>query len=328
MTTNDLPFVSVVTPVYNGEKYIEACIQSVRDQTYRNWEYIVLDNCSTDKTPEIIKKHAAEDVRIRVVRTDELLPLIRNHNYALQQISPDSKYCKMIHADDMLLPNCLKLMVASAEAHPAAGIVGSYGLWGKKVVSDGIPLSTTFMSGRELCRRTLLNQLFCFWSPSALLIRSDFIRKRGNFYRGEHLHADDEACYEILAESDFAFVHQVLTFIRRHEESATAQLTSAYNKVMLSNLDLFLRFAPIFLGPDELESHLKVKLREYYGFLANSVFGLREKAFWRYHEQACKEIGVPFSRLKLGRSCLSRFVDRPVFTVKTIVAAIRRKNGR
>jgi glycosyltransferase involved in cell wall biosynthesis len=322
MRIDDLPLVSVVTPVYNGEKYLEECIQSVRKQTYQNWEYIILNNCSTDRTLEIAQHHQKEDERIHVYNTDELLPLIKNHNHALRHISPSSKYCKIVHVDDALFTTCLELMVSAAKAHPTAGIVGAYSLWGKKVVSDGIPYSTTFLTGKELCRLTLLNKIYCFWSPSSLLISSDLIRRNPCFYNEEHLHADDEACYELLRETDFAFVHQVLTFIRTHDESATATMTSSYNKIILSNLDLFLRYGPIYLTADEYEAQLKVRFRQYYHFLANSLFSLREKDFWRYHKQAIQNLGCPFSFLKLTKEALSQMVTRPIATLGTLKKAV------
>jgi glycosyltransferase involved in cell wall biosynthesis len=49
------PLVSILTPVYNGEKYLAECIRSVLAQTYQNWEYTIVNNCSTDKTLEIAK---------------------------------------------------------------------------------------------------------------------------------------------------------------------------------------------------------------------------------------------------------------------------------
>ena len=55
MNATTSPLVSVVTPVYNGEKFLEECIQSVLRQTYSHWEYIVNDNCSTDGTAEIVR---------------------------------------------------------------------------------------------------------------------------------------------------------------------------------------------------------------------------------------------------------------------------------
>ena len=322
MNTRNQPLVSVVTPVYNGEKYLDECIQSVKNQTYQNWEYIILNNCSTDGTLELAKKYAAEDERIRVVSTDELLPLIKNHNHALRQISPKSKYCKIVHADDILFASCLELMVSTAKVHPTAGIIGSYSLWGRKVVSDGLPLHITFLSGKELCRLTLLNKIYCFWSPSSLLIRSDLVRKNRCFYNEKHLHADDEACYELLKETDFAFVHQVLTFVRTHDDSATAVITSSYNKIILSNLDLFTRYGPVYLSPIEFKKELHVRFNQYYGFLARSLFNLREKEFWKYHKQTLQDMGYPFSLSKLAKASISKLIFRPIKTVTTIANAI------
>ena len=57
--------VSIITPVYNKEKYIEATIQSVQSQTYENWELVIVDDCSTDDSAAVIKQYAADDKRIR-----------------------------------------------------------------------------------------------------------------------------------------------------------------------------------------------------------------------------------------------------------------------
>ena len=327
MHNSELPLVSIVTPVYNGEKFLDECINSARRQTYPAWEYIVVDNCSDDATPEIIREHSAQDPRIRSIRTTEVLPLIRNHNFSLQQMSLQSDYCKILHADDLLFPNCLELMVATAQENPTASIVGGYCLWGDKVVSDGLPLSAALVPGRELCRLTLLDKLYCFWSPSALLIKSSLIRERGNFYTTEQLHADVAAYYEVLRDSDFAFVHQVLTFIRKHDDSATSRLTSSCKKVMLSNLDLFLRFGPTYLTEQEYKSHLRTKSNKYYSYLASSLLEGREKEFWQYHKRTCESMGFPLSSAKIGRAALVKAINRPVRTLSAVVlAAFGRRN--
>ena len=64
------PLVSVVTPVFNGGKFLGECIDSVLAQTYTNWEYVIVDNCSTDATLEIAQRYAAADPRIRVYHND------------------------------------------------------------------------------------------------------------------------------------------------------------------------------------------------------------------------------------------------------------------
>jgi glycosyltransferase involved in cell wall biosynthesis len=119
------PLVSIVTPVYNGEKYLAECIESVLRQTYENWEYLIADNCSTDRSLEIARQYAARDSRLHVFENSEFVPAIENWNRALRHISQKSKYSKEIHADDMLLPECIERMVATAEAHPTAGVVSS-----------------------------------------------------------------------------------------------------------------------------------------------------------------------------------------------------------
>src|ERR1700730_946844 len=86
------PLVSIVTPVYNGAEHLAECIESVLAQTYQNWDYTIVDNCSTDATLKTARRYAEKDPRIRIVRNQEFLPAIPNHNAALRRISPASKY--------------------------------------------------------------------------------------------------------------------------------------------------------------------------------------------------------------------------------------------
>jgi glycosyltransferase involved in cell wall biosynthesis len=80
------PLVSVVTPVYNGETYLAECIESVLAQTYSNWDYLILNNCSTDGTLGIAEEYARRDKRIRIQSNETLLPIIANHNKAFNLI--------------------------------------------------------------------------------------------------------------------------------------------------------------------------------------------------------------------------------------------------
>ena len=306
------PLVSVVTPVFNGERYLDECIQSVLAQQYEHWECIIVNNCSTDLTLEIANRYAAQDSRIRVLTNSELLPMLKNCNRAFQQISSQSRYCKVLHADDWLFPRCLDQMVKIAESYPSIGIVGSYGLWGDKVVCDRLPFPSHFVRGHDICRDALLDIVYPFWSPTSLLIRSDLVRSRIPFYDEAHLHADDEACYEILQHSDFGFVHQVLTFIRRHAESATSRVAGPFNKIILGNLDLLARYGPVYLNPKEYRSHLKFKFFDYYRFLSYSLFQLREREFWKYHYRTLKEMGYSFNVVQLVAVAIREFIRQPI----------------
>jgi glycosyltransferase involved in cell wall biosynthesis len=304
--SESIPFISIVTPVYNGEKYLHECIKSVLSQTYKNWEYIILDNCSTDKTYEIASKYAKNDSRIKVHRNDKLIDVIANHNKAYQKISPESKYCKLLQADDWMFPTCLEEMIGLAERYPKVGVVGAYSLSGKNVRNVGLPYNSKVVDGRTIAKMTLLEKFYLFWSPSSLMIRSDLIRSSNPFYNPELLHSDVDSIYVLLRSCDFGFVHQVLTFIRVHDDSLTNILTKPMNRLILSNLHLFLMHGPAFLEQDEFKIELKKRVNAYYRFLAENALEMREIRFWRYHKEWLKKIDFQFkpSRLVKGIACL------------------------
>ena len=79
----DAQLVSIVTPVYNGGRFLRECIESALSQTHGDFEYIILDNASTDDTRAIVQEFAARDGRIRVFRNDHTLPPIENWNRAV-----------------------------------------------------------------------------------------------------------------------------------------------------------------------------------------------------------------------------------------------------
>jgi glycosyltransferase involved in cell wall biosynthesis len=319
MGSQSQPLVSVVTPVYNGEKYLAECIESVLAQTYDNWEYIIVNNCSTDRTLEIAQHYAQQDDRIRIQTNEELLPIMPNWNHALRQISPKSKYCKVVHADDWLFPECIKEMVKVAEANPSVGLVGSYALKGDKVYCDGLPYPSTVVPGREICRLSLLGGgFYVFGSPTSLLLRSDIIRRRPIFYdesltsRGmSNIFADVEACYEVLQEADFGFVHQVLTYTRLHEESQTS-LHWKYNTRVLGAIAVLRKYGPTCLSQPEYEKRLVQWLQGYYKFLGQSVLDRQEKGFWDYHKEEFGKLGFSLSRIKLIKATIRELYTRSI----------------
>jgi len=317
MNPRPQPLVSVVTPVYNEEKHLAECIESVLAQTYSNWEYVIVNNCSTDHSLQIAQRYAAQDARIRVCDNREFLRIIPNHNHALRQISSESKYCKVVLGDDWIFPECLTKMVEVAEAHPSVGIVGAYGMLGAAVRLDGLPYPSTVMSGRDICRWTLLGRLYVFGAPTSILIRSDLVRASESFYNESTIHADSEVCFRLLRQGDFGFVHQVLTYSRVREGSMRA-FANRYNTFQPHNIDLLLKFGPAVLSQDELSARLKYRLATYYQYLAYSVFTLREKEFWVYHRAKMESMGHPLSLPRLLLAVCSKAIDRLLNPKRTI----------
>ena len=300
MNSQGQPLVSVVTPMYNEAEHLAECIESVVGQTYENWEYIIVDNCSTDGSVEVARRYADRDRRIRISHNTQLLKALVNHNAALRQISLASKYCKMVFADDWVFPECLEQMVAVAEAHPSVGVVGAYGLEGPQVVWTGLPYPSTVVSGHDICRRLFLDGLYVFGTATSLLYRADLVRSHKSFYNEANIHADMETCIALLNTCDFGFVHQVLTFTRVREQSRIS-MSRNMNTLAASNLHHLAAYARLFLSQEEFEECLRRTLADYYRYLAACLLRGRTKSFWDYHRGAFRDAGVPFSRASLAR---------------------------
>lgn len=324
MTAFPQPLVSVVTPVYNGEAYLRECIESVLAQTYSNWEYVFVNNRSTDRTLEIAETYARREPRLRVITNPEFLPQFANWNAALRQISPDSVYCKVLHADDWLFPDCLEKMVAVAEAHPTVGIVSAYRLEETRVSNAGLPYPSPVTPGREIARRTLLGEYYVFGSPSSLLLRSSLVRAHDPFYQEDILHADTDVCYRLLRECDFGFVHQVLTFTRRHNESLMSQ-TQRLGTNAIADIRWLLRYGPEFLSRAEFEQLARARRDGYERTLARNLFALRDAEYWRYQFRELSALGWPVSRWRLLRVALIELTDFREFTRLVRLGLARRR---
>ena len=315
MTVPNEPLVSIVTPVYNGALYLRECIESVLGQTYSNWEYTILNNCSTDETLAISEEYARKDKRIRVYSNDVLVNIIANHNRAFSLISPQSKYCKVVSADDWLFPECLAQMVCLAEENPSVGLVGSYQISGGgsnwrawRVRWAELPYPSRVMAGREVCRMQMLGGPYVFGTPTSTLYRSDLVRAQERFYPNSSAEADTSACYQCLQVSDFGFVHQVLSYERIHGQamSATCRSLNSYEPSKLNDL---IQYGQTFLTPQEMTKRVEEVLDDYYEFLADSVFQFREKAFWSYHSERLRDAGYPLSYARLFRAVGVKFLD-------------------
>lgn len=319
------PLISVVTPVYNGEEYLVQCIESILTQTYQRWEFVIVNNKSSDRSLDIAQAFARKDPRIRIFDNSEFLPPISNHNHALRMISPESKYCKVLHADDWLFPDCLARMVELAEANPCVGIVGAYRLDDVLVGLDGLPYPSTVIPGREICRASLLGGPQVFGSPTSLLLRANLVRTRTAFYDESIIWFDTDVCYRLLQDCDFGFVHQVLSFTRRHMK-ATSAYTWKLNTYITAQLHLLSNYGPTCLTKEEYERRLDEVTAAYYGFLAGSLLQPRGKDFWRYHRLQLAKLGYPLSISRLlAAACfrIARVVLLPLELLLRLAASWR-----
>jgi glycosyltransferase involved in cell wall biosynthesis len=321
------PPVSVVTPVYNGAKYLRACIESVLAQSHGNWDYTLVDNCSTDDSLAIAREYAQADPRVRVQGNAEFVGAIANHNRAFRAVSPVAKYCKLLSADDWMYEDCLAKLVDVAERHPSVGIVGSYAATAAGVRSGGPPLRQEVLPGREAVRGYLLGAIDSFWTPSTVLYRASLIRGTDAFFPGSAPSADLEASLNCLTTSDLGFVHQILSFERVHDEATTAAV-AANNSQLLDRLRILSALGPGFLSATEQERRLNEQLAGYFGVLADGCFNFRDSAFWRLHKDGLADLGYSIYDPRFARAIGGKFLDLTLNPKATTEKIVRRVKSR
>src|SRR5688572_5358734 len=121
MRTSDAPPVSVVLPVYNGQQYIHEAVSSIQNQSFQDFEFLIVDDGSTDDTPAILQEFARRDDRIRLYH-QENSGLISSLNRMCRVAR--GLYIARMDADDISLPNRLRRQIDYLDSHSDVGIVG------------------------------------------------------------------------------------------------------------------------------------------------------------------------------------------------------------
>ncbi|NQY13338.1 MAG: glycosyltransferase family 2 protein [Henriciella sp.] len=132
------PRVSIGLPVYNGENFIEKCIDSVLAQSFEDFEFIICDNTSEDRTEEICRAYADRDSRVKYFRNEKNLGAAPNYNLCLEKAS--GEFFKWIAHDDWLSANYLEKCVEALDRDPS--FVMAFGMPQEMVDEDTIYLDT------------------------------------------------------------------------------------------------------------------------------------------------------------------------------------------
>ena len=307
----DAQLVSIVTPVYNGGRFLRECIESALSQTHGDFEYIILDNASTDDTRAIVQEFAARDGRIRVFRNDHTLPPIENWNRAVALISGSSEFFKILHADDVIYPQCLGKMIEAAKIDPSIGIVGALRLRGDRIECEGLPTDRMAFGGSAVARLFLRQEIFAL-APTSGLVRSALVRARRPFYRPDLLHADIAAYLDMLDRTNFAFVHEVLTFSREHAGSITATIAERKQTLLREWLTLLDDYGPRYFSADELHVLQRRHLLRCHRLLVRTFAMRRDRPFIEFQMAGLREAGR-----------LPGTVDFMVAAAAEVVAALR-----
>jgi len=156
------PKVSVLLPVYQGEKYLPEAIESILNQTVTDFEFIIIDDASTDRSAEIIRSYI--DQRIRFLRNDSNLGLIGTLNRGLQEAR--GEYIARMDQDDISLPSRLEKQVAFMDSRAE---LAASGTWARDIDANGEPCGLRHVPFGKRMK-------YDFWRPSPLIHPTSIIR--------------------------------------------------------------------------------------------------------------------------------------------------------
>jgi glycosyltransferase involved in cell wall biosynthesis len=203
-----LPYVSVLMTAYNREDYINSAIESVLASTFKDFELIIVDDCSSDRTVEIASRYKV-DSRVKVYVNEKNLGDYPNRNRAASFAL--GKYMKYLDSDDMIYPHGLEILVNSMEEFPEAAL----GLC-RPDSSDGLfPIQ---LSCREAYIDHFLTESGLFsYGPSFSILRTEVFRKMGGF-SGDRFFGDNQLWMKIAASYPVVKIVSGLVWYRKHEE--------------------------------------------------------------------------------------------------------------
>ena len=206
-----MPKVSVIMPVYNGERYLAEAIKSIRSQTYADFEFIIVDDGSRDRSAEIINAHAEVDDRICVISHEKNVGQSAAINAGIG--ASTGKYVTGMDCDDVSLPTRLQLQLTFLQANPRAGAVGTQ----MQVVDDNMKPLFEYDVPEHHAR--ILWNLFFGWSlaGATVMMRRELLVSLGG-YDTSYRTAGDLDLWSRMAEiTRFANLPDKLYVYRRHD---------------------------------------------------------------------------------------------------------------
>ena len=218
------PAISVLMAAYNGAELLPETLESLRRQTFGNFEVIVVDDCSSDATRELVRHWP--DPRVRLIELAQNGGPVRARNRAFAEAR--GRYVAGLDQDDLCHPERFARQIAYLDAHPDTVLLGS----ATKVLEDGVTLPSPHVAHTT---PTLLRWLIRIENPlvwSSVMVRADAARRLDRFTRPDILYAEDFDLYHRLSRlGTIARLDVPLLSYRRHAGGASQR----YETTMLGN---------------------------------------------------------------------------------------------
>ena len=257
---NSTPLISVLLCVYNGERYLAESIDSIINQTFTNWEMIAIDDGSTDKTLEILKRYAIKDIRIKVY-TQKNIGLTKSLNKSISLSK--GRYLARQDADDMSTFNRFELQVHEFKQDDKTILVTGR----TEVVNiEGSHLTITIppVNNREM-KKTIFRLSNPFTHGSLMIKKSSLLGIDGyceDFFSSQ----DFDMIIRLSKFGNFKVINDIIYKLRKHPESITVKRWKS-------------RFKYSFMFSKTIENNYQDYNKFYYLFKYNSVLFLKIMAF-------------------------------------------------
>ncbi len=226
------PKVSVLIPTYNYGQYIKEAIDSVLVQTYKDFELIVVDNCSTDNTIEIVKSIIEKDDRVKLVINETNIGMYRNFNEAL--FHAKGEYIKFLNSDDKFAKNLLEKFVNVLDNNSNITLVTSQ----RQYFGDRDDILKSkysgLQNGKQIAYELLKHGNF-IGEPTTTMFRRDSLNI-GMFNMDYKMFADFDMWFRLSNIGDVYFIPDVLSYFRIHEEQGTKYLNEVIGKRVTNEL--------------------------------------------------------------------------------------------
>ncbi len=241
------PKVSVLMSVYNGEMYLSEAMDSILEQTYKNWEFIVIDDCSTDRTAEILAEYVKRDSRVRIYRNEQNQRLAGSLNRALT--FAQGEYIVRMDADDISRRDRIEKQLEFMERHPEISLSGSrvMSLTGNRVIPTNLQ-SRGDADG--------VAARFLFFNPvahAAMIVRKKDLASFG--YREQFFCTEDFDLWirmlcsgkKMAVQDDYLFMY------RQHENQTTVTTTKDQREQSRSIIQRYYREKLYPLDPAQMD---------------------------------------------------------------------------
>lgn len=246
--TDMQPKVSVVIPIWNTEKYLERCLESVVNQTLKDIEIICVNNGSTDSSSEIIEKFAKNDDRIKVVTIEH--GCLSNARNAGMMVAT-APYMTFVDSDDWIEERNYECALAEFEKDSSIDIV----CWGANIINTDLPENSTYIKSarnyhrikttgkQKITDNLILNNTVCVWNK---MFKTDIIKNNDVLYPVGHELEDNTFYHMYMANSKNAFyINEYFYNYVQHKNSGLERIRSGKSSsyaIMMKNFEFLYKY--------------------------------------------------------------------------------------